>query len=98
MNLHLRIIYIFLRTWSVANRMVKGDRLRYDTIAAIYFLITYKTGGGGGEKRHLVDLRSKRKVKRIEYIPNTGAYIYIYIYIHGCLLSRQFAIIAISFV
>lgn len=60
--------------------MVKGDRLRYDTIAAIYFLITYKTGGGGGEKRHLVDLRSKRKVKRIEYIPNTGAYIYIYIH------------------
>lgn len=60
--------------------MVKGDRLRYDTIAAIYFLITYKTGGGGGRKRHLVDLRSKRKVKRIEYIPNTGAYIYIYIH------------------
>lgn len=51
MNLHLRIIYIFLRTWSVANRMVKGDRLRYDTIAAIYFLITYKTGGGGGGKK-----------------------------------------------
>lgn len=50
MNLHLRIIYIFLRTWSVANRMVKGDRLRYDTIAAIYFLITYKTGGEGGKK------------------------------------------------
>lgn len=50
MNLHLPIIYIFLRTWSVANRMVKGDRLRYDTIAAIYFLITYKTGGGGEKK------------------------------------------------
>lgn len=87
MNLHLRIIYIFLRTWSVANRMVKGDRLRYDTIAAIYFLITYKTGGGG-KKRHLVDLRSKRKVKRIEYIPNTGAYIYIYIYTYTVVFYR----------
>lgn len=44
-NLHI-LTYVERRS----NRMVKGDRLRYDTIAAIYFLITYKTGGGGGGK------------------------------------------------
>lgn len=80
-NLHLRIIYIFLRTWSVANRMVKGDRLRYDTIAAIYFLITYKTGGGGGKKdTSLIYGRNEKwnELNIYQILERTYTYIYTY--------------------
>lgn len=79
-NLHLRIIYIFLRTWSVANRMVKGDRLRYDTIAAIYFLITYKTGGGGEKKTpRWFTVETKSETNWI-YTKYWSVHIYIYTY------------------